>query len=322
MANGAGAALMAVESVPAGRRAFYSSGVQIGYGVGLLLATGSISLLSALLPDAAFTAWGWRLPFLFTLFLVAIAYVARRRIDESPEFIHAVKKADQQPARLPVLRALAAHPGAFGQIIALRLAELLTMYLVTTFALNYSVDRLGLPRSLSRDIGMAVGAISCITIPLFAHAADRFGRRLIYSIGAALGVICAFPFFIALEAHAIVWLVVFAVLAVNITHDMVVSVQQPLFAELFGADYHYNGAGVGYQVASAIGGGFTPFIAALLADASGGSSVPVASYIGHRLRGLAGGRNHVAGARTETRKNGQKSKRTTARTAQAAASRD
>lgn len=274
-----GAALMAVESAPAGRRAFYSSGVQVGYGVGLLLATGLVSALGHLLSEAAFASWGWRLPFLFTLVLVAAAYGVRRRLEESPAFVAEVDQRPDEPAGLPVLKALKHHPGAFVRIIALRLAELLTMYLVTTFALNYSVDHLGLDRALFLDIGMAVGAISCITIPLFALAADYIGRRRVYCLGAALGIVCAFPFFLALEARAIGWIVLFAILLANITHDMVVAVQQPMFAELFGIDYRYSGAGVGYQVASVIGGGFTPFIAAALVEFSGGSWVPVATYM-------------------------------------------
>ena len=274
-----GAALMAVESAPAHRRAFYSSGVQVGYGVGLLLATGAVALLSGLLSETAFAGWGWRLPFVFTLVLVAIAYRVRARLAESPDFVAQVENADDRPARLPVVRALSRHPGAFGQIIALRLAELLTMYIVTTFALNYSTAHLGLDRALFLNIGMAVGAISCLTIPLFAWCADHIGRRRVYMTGATLGVVAAFPFFMALSAGATVWIVVFALLLANITHDMVVSVQQPVFAELFGADYRYSGAGVGYQVASVIGGGFTPFIAVALVDLTGGAWWPVAAYM-------------------------------------------
>ncbi|RJS91628.1 shikimate transporter [Salinisphaera sp. Q1T1-3] len=295
-----GAALMAVESAPPRRRAFYSSGVQVGYGVGLLLATGTVAVLSGLLSEAAFASWGWRLPFLFTLVLVFVAYHFRQRLTESPDFVARVAASEQTPARLPVIRALRRHPGAFGQIIALRLAELLTMYIVTTFALNYSTAHLGLDRALFLNIGMAVGAISCVTIPLFAGCADRFGRRPIYTIGAALGVVCAFPFFMALTAQATFWIVVFAVLLANITHDMVVSVQQPVFAELFGTDYRYSGAGVGYQVASVIGGGFTPFIAAGLVDLAGGSWVPVAIYLtAGCLLSLIMAR-HIKAARTDT----------------------
>ncbi|VTM55676.1 Shikimate transporter [Klebsiella pneumoniae] len=65
----------------------------------------------------------------------------------------------------------------------------------------------------------------------------------------------------------------------NIAHDMVVCVQQPMFTELFGASYRYSGAGVGYQVASVVGGGFTPFIAAALVTFSGGSWHSVALYL-------------------------------------------
>ena len=72
---------------------------------------------------------------------------------------------------------------------------------------------------------------------------------------------------------------IFAVLLANMAHDMVVSVQQPLFTEFFGAEYRYSGAGVGYQVASMVGGGFTPFIAVALVGASGGSWHPVAGYL-------------------------------------------
>lgn len=274
-----GAALMAVESAPRHRRAFYSSGVQVGYGVGLILATGSVSLLSHFLDDAAFQSWGWRLPFVFSIVLVGIAFWVRAGLEESPEFKDSVEKQGQTPARPPVLEALSRHPKAFLQIIALRLAELFTMYIVTTFALSYSTSQLGLSRELFLNIGLLVGAISCVTIPLFALLADRFGRRRIYMMGALIGVLCAFPFFMALEARSVIWIIFFAVMLANMAHDMVVSVQQPMFAEMFGTAYRYSGAGVGYQVASVVGGGFTPFIAAALVDMSGGSWLPVALYL-------------------------------------------
>ncbi len=63
------------------------------------------------------------------------------------------------------MEALLRHPGAFLLIIALRLCELLTMYIVTAFALNYSTQNLGLPRELFLNIGLLVGGLSCLTIP-------------------------------------------------------------------------------------------------------------------------------------------------------------
>ena len=236
-----GAALLSVENAPQGKKAFYSSGVQVGYGVGLLLSTGLVSLISSLTSDQQFLSWGWRVPFLFSV----------------------------------VLR----HPGAFLLIIALRLCELLTMYIVTAFALNYSTQNLGLPRELFLNIGLLVGGLSCLTIPCFAWLADRFGRRRIYITGALIGTLSGFPFFMALESQSVFWILFFALMLANIAHDMVVCVQQPMFTELFGASYRYSGAGVGYQVASVVGGGFTPFIAAALVTFSGGSWHSVALYL-------------------------------------------
>ncbi|MDU1024429.1 MAG: shikimate transporter, partial [Leclercia adecarboxylata] len=273
-----GAALLSVESAPARKKAFYSSGVQVGYGVGLLLSTGLVSLISTLTTDEQFLSWGWRIPFLFSIVLVLGALWVRKGMDESAEF----EQQRQQPAekrRLPVMDALIRHPGAFLKIIALRLCELLTMYIVTAFALSYSTQNLGLPRELFLNIGLLVGGISCLTIPCFAWLADRFGRRRVYITGALTGALSTFPFFMALEAQSIFWIVVFAILLANIAHDMVVCVQQPMFTSMFGASYRYSGAGVGYQVASVVGGGFTPFIAAALVTFSGGDWHSVAIYL-------------------------------------------
>ncbi|AEX51548.1 shikimate transporter [Rahnella aquatilis] len=275
-----GATLLAVESAPAGKKAFYSSGIQMGYGVGLLLATGLVSLISSLTTDAQFLSWGWRLPFLFSVVLVLGALWVRNGMEESVEFERAQeKRPEAAKKRLPVFEALLRHPGAFLKIILLRLCELLTMYIVTAFALNYSTHNLGLSRELFLNIGLLVGGISCLTIPLFAWLADRYGRRRIYITGALVGALSAFPFFMALEARSIVGVVIFSLLLANIAHDMVVCVQQPMFTEMFGAGYRYSGAGVGYQVASVVGGGFTPFIAAALLNFSGGEWHCVAIYL-------------------------------------------
>ncbi|MDU3054691.1 MAG: MFS transporter [Escherichia coli] len=218
-----GAALLSVESAPKNKKAFYSSGVQVGYGVGLLLSTGLVSLISMMTTDEQFLSWGWRIPFLFSIVLVLGALWA--------------------------------------------------------FALNYSTQNMGLPRELFLNIGLLVGGLSCLTIPCFAWLADRFGRRRVYITGALIGTLSAFPFFMALEAQSIFWIVFFSIMLANIAHDMVVCVQQPMFTEMFGASYRYSGAGVGYQVASVVGGGFTPFIAAALITYFAGNWHSVAMYL-------------------------------------------
>ncbi len=268
-----GAALMAVENAPKGWKALYSSGVQIGYGVGLVLASGMVSLFSNILSNDSFTRWGWRIPFLLSIVLVLIAVWIRQTMAESREFVKKVVEKGVRKEKIPIFEALRNHPMGFLFIIALRTAENFTMYIVTAFALAYSTKNLGMPRGLFLNISLLVGAISCVTIPFFAFLSDRFGRRRVYSVGALIGLLFSIPFFLAMEARSVVGIIIFSIILVNIAHDMIVSVQQPLITEIFGTEYRYSGAGVGYQVAAVICGGFTPFIATALLGIGGTWSV-------------------------------------------------
>jgi MFS transporter, MHS family, shikimate and dehydroshikimate transport protein len=255
---------MAVESAPSKLRALFSSGVQVGYSVGLILATGIVGLLEAVLGEAAFQGWGWRLPFLISAVFVGLALWIRAGVPESEVFEKEVEQRAPKARKLPVVEALRRHPAAFFQIIGMRLGELLTMYIVTTFALSYATSQHGFSSGFMLNIGLLVGAVGIVTIPLFAWLSDRYGRKPVFLIGAAVGALGTVPYFLSLESGSEILVIVSSVVLVNIAHDMIVSVQQPLFTELFGAEYRYSGAGLGYQVASAVGGGFTPFIATAL----------------------------------------------------------
>lgn len=274
-----GAALMAVENAPQGKKAFYSSGVQIGYGVGLVLATGSVSLIIYFLGETAFAEWAWRIPFIASALLLLAAVWIRRDQEESQEFIQQVVEKPKVSEKPPIFQAISQHPKAFLYIIALRLTELLTMYLVTNFALSYSTQNLGMDKQFFLNIALMVGAISCFSIPLFAWISDKINHKSMCVIGGLIGAMAAYPFFMALDAQNTWMIVLFSILLANVAHDMVVSVHQPIFTSLFGTAYRYSGAGVGYQVASIVGGGFTPMIAAALVLWAGGTWHYVAVYL-------------------------------------------
>lgn len=268
-----GAALLAVRHAPRNRRALYSCGVQLGYAVGLVAASGAINGMSALTGEH-FDSWGWRVPFWFSLPLIAVGLWIRSGVVEKPKEPQA---ADRK--RGSVLAAIRQSPGAFLEIIGLRLVELLTMYIVTTFAVAYGVSHLGLSRAHMVDVALIVGALGLISIPTFAYLSDRFGWRRIYVTGALIGAAAAFPFFFAMQSGSFVLVVVVAVVLINVAHDMAVSVQQPLITQMFGADHQNTGAGVGYQVASAIAGGFTPFLATAMLAWADDRWWPVATYL-------------------------------------------
>jgi len=274
-----GAALMAVESAPSKFKALYSSGVQVGYSVGLILATGAVAIAESAFGEKAFQDWGWRIPFLVSALLVALALWIRAGVPESEVFKKEVEPEAPKRVKLPVVKALREQPAAFFQIIGMRLGELVTMYIVTTFALSYATSDHGFDSGFMLNIGLLVGGIGIVTIPAFAWLSDRYGRKPVFLVGAVIGVLASVPYFMSMESGSAILLAVTSVVLVNISHDMIVSVQQPLFTEMFGPEYRYSGAGVGYQVASAVGGGFTPFIATALVAFGGGEWYWVAAYL-------------------------------------------
>lgn len=280
-----GAALLAVENAPRTRRAFYSSGVQVGYSVGLILATGSVLAVRHFTTDEQFVTWGWRIPFIASIVLVVVGLIVRAKVEDDAGVAARVAAAEREAEkthkrRIPLFEALRAHPGTFLRIFAMRLAELISGYIVITFAVSYGSTYGGFSEDFMLNIGLIVGSLGIVTIPTFAYLSDRFGRRNVYLIGSLVGVAGSAPFFLAIESGSTIAVIIAAVVLFNIAHDMVVSAQQPLFTEMFGAEFRYSGAGVGYQVASAVAGGFTPFIATALVAATGGSWYLVAVYLG------------------------------------------
>lgn len=274
-----GAALMAVENAPPKWRSLYSSGVQVGASVGLLLATLITKFISGTVSDEAFRTWGWRIPFLVSAVIVIIGLVIRAKVEESEVFTEQVAtlEEDEKP-RMPLIAAVKSNPKGFFAIIGLRLVELFTFYGVTNFALSYGTTEFGLDRDSLLNVNLAVGALAILTIPAFAYLADRYSRRSVYLWGSVLGVAGSLPFFWALESGSMVLIIICAVLLVNGAHDMAVAVQQSLFTEMFGPEYRYSGAGVGYQLASVVGGGFTPFVLSSLVLWADGGWYLVAGY--------------------------------------------
>jgi MHS family shikimate/dehydroshikimate transporter-like MFS transporter len=209
--------------------------------------------------------------------IFAIGWVIRLKVAETPPFDQVKREA--AVARMPLIGAIRENPKAFLIIIGMRLSELVGFYTVTVFALNFATKQLGVDTSTMLIGNMIAAAVSVYTIPLFAALSDSIGHRKVYLFGAIMGVGLAFPYFWCIETvdPLVIWLI--GILVVNFSHDPLVSVQQPLFTGMFGTRFRYSGAGVAYQLASAIGGGFTPLIAASLVVAADGSWTYVAIYM-------------------------------------------
>jgi metabolite-proton symporter len=262
------AAVMAVEYAPPHRRGFFGSFPQTGVPAGMLVANLALLVVSAVVSDEAFLAWGWRIPFLASIVLVAVGIVIRLRVAESPVFEQA--KAAGKIERQPVLAVLRRQPGNVLRAAGLRFAENSTFYIHTTFVLTYGTVVLGMERG---DLLLAVivsSAIGLASIPFYGWACDRWGRRNTVLWGSLVLLAMSWPYFWALDTRSVPLIVLATVIAVNVGNSAVYAPQPAYFSELFEPEVRYSGASIGAQGASVFAGGLAPVIATALLDATGG----------------------------------------------------
>src|SRR4051794_29156498 len=269
-----GSVLLAMEWGRPERRGFMASWPQLGVPVGLLLSTGMVQLMSST-TGPAFLTWGWRVPFLVSVVLVAVGLYVRLRVLESPEF--AAVKAKQTVVKLPVVDAFRTQWREILSSAFVRLSEQAPFYLFITFVLTYGTQQLQLNRSSLLNDTLVAAAIGLFSVPFFGWLSDRIGRRTMYGIGIVCTALYAFPYFGLLNTR-VAGLVLLAIVLSLIFHDMQYGPQAALIAESFGTNIRYSGAGLGYQLASVIAGGPAPLIAAFILKNTG-SSTWISIYI-------------------------------------------
>ena len=247
---------------------------QLGVPLGLLLSTGMVQVFSAI-TGPEFDTWGWRIPFLLSIVLVAVGLYVRLKVLESPEFSE-VRKT-QAVAKLPVIEAFRTQ---WREILAstfVRMSEQAPFYIFITFVLTYGTAHLKLSRGSLLNDTLVAAAVGLVSVPLFGHLSDKIGRRTMYGIGIACVALFAFPYFGLLNTTE-PGLVLLAIVLSLVFHDMQYGPQAALIAESFGTNIRYSGAGLGYQLASVIAGGPAPLIAAAILAATG-SSTGISIYI-------------------------------------------
>ena len=272
-----GAVLMAVEHAPKGKRGLYGSFAQMGVPAGLLISTVVFALMQGLTTEQQFTAWGWRIPFLFSIVLVGVGLFIRMRLMESPAFQRVKETGTEAPK--PIVDVVKTQPREVLVAMGMRIAENGVFYIFTVFVLAYAEDTLKLGKStMLTGVGIAA-AVGLVTVPLWGSLSDRFGRKKLYMAGAVFSTLFAFPFFTMVDTKqtVLVWLAM--VLGVNVGHDLMYGPQAAFYSEMFGTRVRYSGASLGYQLASVLSGGFAPLIAAALLAANHDDPTLVAIYM-------------------------------------------
>lgn len=256
-----GSVLLSLEHGHKRNRGFWAGWPQAGVPIGLVLSTGAVALFEVIFPGKAFTDFGWRIPFLLSVVLIAVGLYVRLRILETPLF--AKVQEEKKEAKAPVVDAFRFHWKEIFLTAFARFGEQGPFYVFTVFVIAYVSKTLVVNSSVIL-LGIAIaGSLELVTIPMFSYYADRVGRRIWYLIGSVIMAVAAFPYFLLLNTKNPALIVLATVIAVSLAHAWLYGPQAAFISERFSTRVRYSGASLGYQIAS-IAGGASPIIAAYL----------------------------------------------------------
>lgn len=274
-----GAVLMAYEYAPPGKKGFYASLPQIGLAIGLCLASGTVALLSTLLTDEQFMAWGWRIAFLASAAMVLVGMYIRLNIKETPEFT-AVKESNAE-SRIPFFDMLKRYPGNVFKGMGARYIDGVFFNVFGVFSISYLTQTVQITRTEALTGVMAAALVMCFFIPFFGRLSDRIGRTRVYFWGSLITAAASFPgFWLMLHSEGSVMLIWLAIIIpFGIFYAAVYGPEAALFCELFDAKVRYTGISFVYQFSGIFASGITPIIATALLKTGGGQPWLICLYV-------------------------------------------
>ncbi|MDU4565627.1 MAG: MFS transporter [Haemophilus parainfluenzae] len=256
-----GAALVATENAPEGKRAWYGTFPQLGAPIGLFVANATFFLVSYFWGQQSLVEWAWRIPFISSLALVLVGLYVRLTLHESHVFIEAEEKGKKLKAPVSVVFTKHFKPMVIGTFIMVATYSL--FYIMTAFAQAYSrtpstLSEAGYPMGLGIPANTFTGLllISAIVFAIFISIsglyADKIGRRkwLIWTTVSILIFALCMPLFLGNGTPASV----FAFLVIGMAlMGMTFGPMAALLPELFPTEVRYSGASLAYNIASIIG---------------------------------------------------------------------
>jgi MFS transporter, MHS family, shikimate and dehydroshikimate transport protein len=261
-----GAMLVALEHAPSTRRGFAASFANMGGPAGAVLATLVMSAVSTL-PDAQFLSWGWRVPFLLSIVLIAIGLVIRLKVSETPLFLELGEKAERR--KIPLMEVITQYPRNLVLGIIAGMSSYTVQGLMTVWAVAYVIE-LGVDRTGVLNVKAIGATLTIVAIWFAARLSDRFGRKPVMFAGMLAGAVLAYPIIWLLQTGTLWGFAIGLFLANGIVQGVIFGPFGAFVAELFPTRMRYTGASLAYQTASTLGAGFTPAIASGLVLAAGG----------------------------------------------------
>lgn len=270
-----GAITLMLESTPEKKRGFFGALVQTGSGMGIMLATGMVTLLVTVLTPEQMDAWGWRIPLLFSLVLVIVGLIVRATIEESPEFTQLAKKSNVSHA--PFVETLRKHWRMVLLAIGMYIAIAAFGFTQGVYFISYLTNTVHVPQPVATAANLVAAFTYFLATLGGGLLSDKIGRLRAYIIGGSLLIPAPFIMFGA-GSTGNIGLIFAAMAVVGLLTGIGYGSQAALFFTLFPPRVRYTGISVGFQVAAVIGGGVTPLLAATLTEATG-STLAISLYI-------------------------------------------
>lgn len=270
-----GAVLLSSEFGDPRRRGFWSSAAQVGPPAGNLLANGALAVLTAVLSEAAFLDWGWRVAFLVSALLVAFGLWIRVRLEDTPVFKALEERGEAPHAPLGELFRTQRRP-LIAAILS-RLGPDVTYAMFTVFTLTYGTVALGLERSQVLVAVLVGSGVQIFMIPLAGALSDRINRRLLYAIAAAGAAVWAFAFFVVTDGGSAALLTV-GIVGGLVFHSFMYGPQAAFIIEQFSPRLRSTGSSLAYTIAGVFGGAIAPLMFTVLYETTG-SGFAVALYL-------------------------------------------
>lgn len=276
----AGAIVLVAEYAPANKRAFYTGLPNAATLVGIMLATLSFLGISYL-PEDVLLGWAWRVPFLLSGVLFLVALYIRKHLDETPEYVAAMAKAEanKHEQKVPIGQLFRESPREvfFGFLSVT--GHNANAYILSTFSLSYMVNNVGMSRT-DGLIAVSLGTLCGIAgVPFLGALADRIGPSKVYIGGCLFILLMAFPLFIMLDTGSLLWATIGLGICYAGGFGATAGAQGAFLSNLFPTRYRFSGLAMSRELNGVLVAGPTPLIAASLVAAANGRPTYVAIYL-------------------------------------------
>jgi MFS family permease len=268
-----GAAVYVAEHAPDGKRGFYTSFIQTTATLGLFISLLVILVVRGIVGEEAFKQWGWRIPFLLSILLVAMSYYVRIRLKESPLFTKLRESGNTSTA--PVRASFGTWSAWKIFLLVLfgaTAGQAVVWYTGQFYALFFLQTVLKVPLATAYTIVAVALLIGAPLFIVFGALSDRIGRKRIMMTGNLLAALSYYPIYYAMKMYSSPVNVVMLTLLVFIQVLFVTMVYGPIAAflvEAFPARIRYTSMSLPYHFGNGWFGGFLPLISTALVARTG-----------------------------------------------------